>query len=263
MNLLEDPFIQNLNARLFQPGVIGLAITGSYARGEQNQHSDVDVNIFVDTLPDDVYTLRIFNGRLVSLKYIRLQDEFSSLTKPEGAVWVISGLQQMQILLDETGQLAKLKQAAFDFNWTDLQDAANDYAIENLMGCAEEVHKVISGLMQENESKVLYAAWGLFKNLSFAAAVQAGLMIESENKIFSMMQEHFSNNPKWVRAFRLSFGMDVNPGIPAYQVRGRAALDLYEQTALLFEKIMTDEHREVIENTLQLIAAYKESYQYD
>ena len=263
MNLLEDPFIQNLNARLFQPGVIGLAITGSYARGEQDQHSDVDVDIFVDILPEEVYTLRIFNGRLVSLKYIRLKDEFSSLTKPESAVWAVPGLRQLRILADDSGQIAKLKQAAYEFNWSELQAAANDYAIKDLMGCSEEAHKILGGLLQENESKVLYAAWGMFKNLSFAAAVQAGLMIESENKIFSLMQDHFSNNPKWVRAFRLSFGMDVNPDLPAYQVRGRAALDLYEQTALLFEKIMTDKHREVIENTLQLIAAYKESYQYD
>ncbi len=264
MNLLEEPFVQSLIARLNQPGVIGLAIAGSYSRGEQNQHSDVDVDIFVDVLPEkDASTLRIFDGKLVSLKYIRLQDELSSLKKPDGAVWAVPGLKQMQILLDETGQLAKLKQAAFDFNWSELQDAANKFAIENLMGCAEEAHKIIGGLLQENESKVLYAAWGMFKDLSFAAAVQAGLMIESENKIFAMMQEHFNNNPKWVRAFRLSFGMDVEANIPAYQTRGRAALELYIQTALLFEKIITDKQREVIENALQLIGSYKPSYQYE
>jgi predicted nucleotidyltransferase len=264
MNLLEDPFVQSLIARLNQPGVIGLAIAGSYSRGEQNQHSDVDVDIFVDALPDkDAYTLRIFDGKLVSLKYVRSQDEFSSLKKPESAIWAVPGLKQMQILLDETGQLAKLKQAAFDFNWSELQDAADEFAVEDLMGCAEEAHKIISGLLQENESKVLYAAWGMFKNLSYAAAVQAGLMIESENKIFAMMQEHFSKSPNWVNAFRLSFGMDIKANAPVYQIRGRAALELYIQTALLFEKIITDKHREVIENTLQLIATYKQSYQYE
>ena len=165
----------------------------------------------------------------------------------------------MQILLDETGQAAKLKQAAHDFNWADLQNAANEYAVESLMGCAEEARKIISGLMQEDESKVLYAAWGMFKGLSFAAAVQAGLMIESENKIFAMMQEHFSDNPAWVQAFRLSFGMDVDANTPAYQMRGRASLDLYEQTYLLFENLITGKHREVIENTLQLISSYKQN----
>jgi predicted nucleotidyltransferase len=264
MNLPEDPFIRSLIARLIQPGVIGVAVAGSYSRGEQNQYSDVDVDIFVDALPEkDMYTLHIFDGKLVSLKYVRVQDEFSSLKKPEKAIWAVHGLKQMQILLDETGQLAKLKQAAYDFDWAELQDAANKFAVESLAGCSEEAHKIIDGLLHENESKVLYAAWGMFKNLSFAAAVQAGLMIESENKIFSMMQDHFNNNHAWVRAFRLSFGMDVNPELSAYQTRGRAALDLYEQTALLFENIVSDKHRELIENTLQLISSYKQSYQHE
>ena len=259
MNLLEDPFIQTLIARLIQPGVIGLAVTGSYSRGEHDSYSDVDVDIFVDTLPDDAYTLRILNRRLVSLKYIRLADEFASLRKPEGAIWAVPGLRQMQILVDDTGQLAKLKQAAYNFKWEELQSAADEYAVESLMGCAEEAHKIVSGLTQGNESKVLYASWGMFKGLSFAAAVQAGLMIESENKIFSMMQEHFNGNSAWVRAFRLSFGMDLEADIPVWKTRGNASLDLYEQTYMLFKNLINDKHREVIESTLQLISFYKQS----
>ena len=261
MNSLEDTFIQNLLARLIRPGVVGISLAGSYSRNEQIQHSDVDVDIFVEALPDDFYTLRIIDGKLVSLKYILLRDEYASLTKPEKAIWAVPGLKQMQILLDETGQLAKLKQAAFDFNWAELQNTAYEFAVEELMGCAEEAHKIIGGLLQENESKVLYAAWGMFKNLSFAAAVQMGLMIESENGIFAMMQDHFGNNHAWTRAFRLSFGMDVGDiNIPAYQTRGKAALELYEQTALLFGSIINDGHREVIEDTLQLISSFKRDY---
>ncbi len=258
MNFLEDPFFKTLSARLNQPGVVGLALTGSYSRGAQDAHSDVDVDIFVETLPADSYTLRIIDGRLVSLKYILLRDEYTSLTKPEKAVWAVPGLKQMHILTDETGQIAKLKQMAFDFNWQKLQPAANQYAVAELMGCSEEAQKIIGGLLREDESKVLYAAWGMFKTLSFAAAVQAGLMIESENRIFDLMQAHFKENPAWVRAFRLSFGMDVgNAGTPAYQTRGHAALDLYQQSALLFADLITDEHRAVIENTLKLISSFK------
>ena len=259
MSLLEDSIIKTLLARLNQPGVIGLAVTGSYSRNDHTQHSDVDMDIFVDDLPADTYTLQILNGKLIGLKYIRPADEFDALTKPERAIWAVPGLRQMQILVDETGQLAKLKQAAQDFNWANLQKAANEYAVESLMGCAEEARKIISGLMQEDEAKVLYAAWGMFKGLSLAAAVQAGLLIESENKMFTIIQEHFKLNPAWVRAFRLPFGMDVKSNAPAYYTRGRASLDLYEQTCLLFENLITDKHREVIENTLQLISSHKQN----
>lgn len=259
MNFPEDPLLQNLIARLIQPGVIGLALAGSYSRGTQNHYSDLDMDIFIDSLPDEDYTLQLLNGKLVSLKYILLRDEYTSLTKPEKAVWAVPGLRQLKILLDETGQLAQLKQAALDFKWGSLQNSANEFALEHLMGCAEEAHKIISGLLQKNESKVLYASLGIFNNLSFAVAVQAGLMIESENNFFTIMQNHFGNKHPWTHALRLSFGMDTgDPALPAYQTRGNAALDLYEQTALLFKPIIDDRHREVIEHTLQLILFYKQ-----
>jgi predicted nucleotidyltransferase len=263
MKFLKNPFYVSLVARLNQPGVVGLALAGSYSRGTQDQHSDVDVDIFVESLLDETYTLRILDGKLVSLKYILAADEFDSLTKPDRAMWAVSGLRQMQILLDETGQLAKLKQAALDFNWADLQTVANEYAVEELMGCAEEAHKIISGLLQENESKVLYASWGLFEGLANAAAVQRGMIMESENRYFDIIQENIGHTHAWTRAFRLSFGMDVNSKFPAYRIRGRASLDLYQQTAFLFLNIINDKHREVIENTLQLISSYQQSYPYE
>ena len=256
-----DLFLRSLVERFKQPGVIGVAVTGSYSRGVQDRYSDVDLDVFVNELPDEDYTLRIFDGKLVSIKYIRLADEFASLTKPDGAVWSVQGLRQMYILWDESGEIHRLKQAAFDFKWETLQPVADVYAVEQLMGCAEEAQKIMGGLLKENESKVLYASWGMFKNLSFAAATQSGLMIDSENRIFAMMEAHFKDSRSgWVRAFRFAFGMDVEAGKPAFVTRGLAALDLYEETAKLFKDIITENHREVIENTLQLIASFKQSY---
>lgn len=261
MKPTNDPFLQTLTARFNAPGVIGLAITGSYSTGTQDEHSDVDLDIFVDELPKDDYSLQLFNGKLISVKYIRFADEYSSLTKPERAVWAVPGLRKMNILSDEHGKVAQLKQAAIDFQWKDLQPVANDYAVEQLMGCAEEARKIMSGLKSNNESKVLYASWGLFKNLSFAALIQARLLIETENRAFSILEEHYGKtHPAWTRAFRLSFGMDVENGVPPYKTRGMAALDLYEETAHLFKDIRNEKHRDVIENTLQLISSFKQSY---
>src|SRR5690349_12580564 len=184
MNLLQDSFSSSLIAQLDPPGDIGVAITGSYARGESQKHSDMDLNIFVSELPAATYTLRLFNGKLVSLKYLLLKDEYEALTRPERAIWAVPGLKQMQILQDKKGEIAKLKQAAFGFNWAGLQKAADEYAAEKLMGCAEEAHKIISGLAKNHESKVLYASSGMFYEMAFSTIVQAGLMIDSENRAF-------------------------------------------------------------------------------
>lgn len=254
MNLSQDSSLHSLIARLDPPGDVGIVITGSHARGENQEHSDIDLDIFVSELPAETYTLRLLNGKLVSLKYLLLKDEYESLTNPERAVWAVPGLRQMQILQDERGEIAKLKQAAFDFNWANLQKAADEYAAKNLMGCAEEAHKIIGGLANNHESKVLYASWGMFKEMSFSVLVQAGLMIDSENRAFDIIQNHLGHDHPWTRVFRLSFGMDHGaPNVPAYQTRGKAALELYEQTAMLFKEIIPDHHRDVIDHTLQLI----------
>ena len=38
MNFKDDLFLQSLIARLDQPGVIGIALVGSYARGDNKQY---------------------------------------------------------------------------------------------------------------------------------------------------------------------------------------------------------------------------------
>jgi len=258
MTLPNDPFLQTLIARFMQPGVIGMALVGSYSRGLQDKYSDVDLDLFTDVPGRKPLALHLVDGKLVSLKSIFAADEFSSLTKPEKAVWAVPGLRRMQILFDETGEIAKLQQAAWDFNWSVLQPAANAYAARKLMGCAEEAQKIMGGLANQNESKVLYAAWGLFAQLTEAIIVQQGWMIESENRYLSIPQEHLGDAHPWVRAFRLAFGMDAEATVPAWRMRGLASLDLYEQTAILFKKIIPDDHREVIMNTLQLIAEFKQ-----
>ncbi len=159
-----------------------------------------------------------------------------------------------------SGRLAELKQAAQNFNWQNLQTAADEYAVEQLMGCAEEVHKIVDGLLNDNESKVLYAVWGLFNGLANAVAVQRGMMMESENRYFEVIQENMGQTHEWTRAFRLALGADIGDvKIPAYKTRGQAALALYKHTAQLFQNIITDKHRDVIENTLQLVNRYEES----
>lgn len=257
MNPLEDQFLRSLTTRFIDPGIIGIAVTGSYSRGAQDQYSDVDLDIFVNDLPGDDYTLHIFDGKLVSVKYIRLADELDSLSKPERAVWSVNGLRNMLILSDPNGDLASLKQKAKSLKWETMQPAADSYAVEQLAGCSEEARKIMSGLEQGIESKVLYAAWGMFKGLSFAALVQAGLLIQTENRVFSLLEDHFGKSHPWTRAFRLSFGMDTESGVPAYETRGRASLDLYDETRRLFAGIINEKHREVIGNTLQLISDFK------
>ena len=251
---LSDPFIQSAIEKIDSSEVIGVGIVGSYARGQEGRYSDVDLDIFVSKLPErpyDRYTLRYWDNRLISLKYTLLDDERAALKDPRRAIWAVPGLRGMRILLDKNGSLAELQQAAQEFDWSALQPAADEFAAEEVMGTAEEVHKILNGLARGHESTVLYATWGLVKNMLEAVAVQRGIMIVSENRYFDLIQESLGRYSKWTSAFRTAWGLDSTSS--QYQTRGVAALILYRLTAAMLEEKIPEKHREVVEKTLQLI----------
>ena len=251
---LSDPFIQSVLAKIDSPDVIGVGIVGSYARGQAGKYSDVDFDIYVGKMPEDPYdhyTLRHWDGKLVSLKYTLLEDEKSALENPRRAIWAVPGLSSMQIVLDKDGSLSALQIIAQKFDWTLLQPEADEFAAEEVMGSAEEVHKILNGLARGHESTVLYATWGLVKNMLEAVAVQRGLMIVSENRYFDLIQDSVGRDTKWTRAFRMAWGLDANAS--QYQSRGAAALTLYRLTAAMFDRLIPEKHREVVSNTLRSI----------
>jgi hypothetical protein len=252
--ILSDPFIQSVLKKIDSPDILGVGIVGSFARGQEGKYSDVDLDIYVSRLPEnpyDRYTLRYWENKLVSLKYTLLDDERAALTNPRRAIWAVPGLRAMKILLDKDGSVTSLQQSAQEFQWSTLQAAADEFAAEQIMGNAEEAHKVLNGLARGHESTVLYATWGLVKNMLEAMAVQKGLMIVSENRYFDLIQDAAGRETNWTSAFRTAWGLEA--GASEYRSRGAAALELYRLTAALFDDLIPKKHREVVNKTLQTI----------
>ena len=251
---LSDPFINSILENMDFPDVIGVGIVGSYARGQESKYSDVDFDIFVRRMPEnhhDRYTLRLWDGKLVSLKCALFDDELAALTNPRRAIWAVPSLSGMKIILDKDGCLAELQMRAQKFDFSLLQPQADEFAGEMVMSNAEEVHKVLSGLDRKHESTVLYATWGLVSGMLEAVAVQRGIMIVSENRYFDLIQESVGRDTKWVSAFRTAWGLDSASS--QYQSRGAAALTLYRLTAAMFDGLIPEKHREIIDYTLRLI----------
>lgn len=251
---LSTAFLQSALEQIDSPDVIGIGIVGSYSRSQESQYSDIDFDIFVDKLPEnpyDRYTLRYWGGKLISLKYTLLDDERAALTNPRRAIWAVPGLRGMKIILDKNGLLTGLQQAAHEFDWSSVQSLADEFAAEEVMGCAEEAHKILNGLARRQESTVLYAVAGLVWNMLESVAVQRGLLIISENRYFDLIQDSVGRDSKWTHTFRTAYGLDTNEA--QFQARGAAALKLYHLTATMFDALIPEKHRNVINSTLQLI----------
>ena len=212
MSNLSDSFLQFLVTQLDNENTIGVTITGSYTRGEGGQYSDVDIHCYVRQMPSnegEASYLRFIKGHLVSVSLTTLEGVYDSLRNPKKFIWVIPGLRQSRILLDKDGSIAALKEFAAKVPWEVLQASADAYASWNLSGCTEEVYKILAGLAQQDESRTLYAVWGLTHELANTLLIQRGILIQTENAYIDLVQETAGRTSEWTRYFRLAVGLDA------------------------------------------------------
>ena len=258
MRTLSDSFLQFLVTQLDNENTIGVTMTGSYARGESGPYSDVDIHCYVKQMPSNAAEtsyLRFIKGNLVSVSLTTLEGVYNSLRNPQNSIWIIPGLRQSRILMDKDGSIAALKEFAVKIRWKVLQTSANEYASWNLSGCTEEVYKILAGLARQDESKTLYAVWGLTHALANALLIQRGILIQTENAYIDLVQETAGRSSEWTRHFRLAVGLDLlQPVESAYLGYGVASLRLYCETARLLQDILLPEDASIVTQTLAIIA---------
>ena len=257
MSTLPDSFLQSLVAQLDNENTIGITLAGSFARGEGGEYSDVDIHQYVRKMPEkiaDGFYLRTMDGYLVSIALVSLEEKSASLRDPTRAIWAVPGLCQERILLDKDGSIAALKEAAAKFTWEPLQAEADAFASWNLASMAEEVHKVLAGLAQQDGSRAIYATWGLVDDLAKTILVQKGVLIPTENILIILAQETAGRASEWTRQFRLACGLDpLPPGQPPFLGHAAAGLRLYYETARLMQAILQPEDAAVVSYAMKLI----------
>lgn len=253
--LLSDSFLESMVAELNGENTVGVTLVGSFARGEGGRFSDVDLRVYVCTgAPAEFNQYRFVDNRMVSTYTLTVEDECKNLRKPWKAIWAIPGLCQARILLDKDGSIARMIATANSVNWEDLQPAADEFASHDLCEMAEEVDKILDGLEKGNESKIVYAIWGLSEELAEILLVQRGVLIPTENSFIDLAQKTAGRDSNWSRQFRIMLGMDVPPASHCpYRTHGTAALRLYEETVALMKVVIRPEDWAVIGNTLENI----------
>jgi hypothetical protein len=258
MSTLTDAFLHSLVSQLDNENTIGVVLGGSFARGEGGLFSDVDIKCYLRQPPvneAETYIMRYQEDYLVSVYLTTLEDGYADLRNPRKAIWAVPGLRQMRILLDKDGSIAALKESAQKFTWESLQAAADAFASWNLAGFTEEVHKILAGLLQRDESMTFNATLGLTQGLLNTLIVQRGVLVPTENAYFDVAQETAGRESEWTRQFRKAVGLDPLPEEePAYIGRGAASLSLYRETARLLQPILLPEDAKVVNRAAEMIA---------
>ncbi|MAT42328.1 MAG: hypothetical protein CL609_08310 [Anaerolineaceae bacterium] len=244
----------------FAPGSLGMLLTGSFARGEASAQSDIDLLKFVSEVPADPqkrYVLYVRQGYLISVTTTSVEEKEAEMQKAETAIWCVPGLRQSQVLYDPWSYLHHLRKKAFSFEWEpSLQKEANQYASSQILGYAEEAHKVVSALLRKDESAMMYGVSALYLAMPRILAVQQGLMIRSENSLFSQVQEAVGDESDWTKYLRLAMGVEQIETTDWVAERGRAGLRLYRETVSYLKNIIPEHQMPVIQNALNVIKNY-------
>lgn len=218
-------------------GVQAIFLTGSVARGEAGEFSDLDLSVLVEAERLVRNTVNYRNGVLLSVERSTAAHRSRAFTEPETALWNLESLQTGVPLHDPHGMFVDLQTRARAVGWADLAARADARAATLLADNAEELHKVMGGLRDGNDAKVAYACLGLTLALGKVALLSAGTPLPSENVFLSRARDAWAD-AEWQEAYALLAGL----GGGDVRARGHAALCAYGRAVALLRWTAGSEH---------------------
>ncbi len=251
-SLLDD-----LVQRFDGPGVLAIALMGSHARGNAGPFSDVDIVRFTDEASSKLSGSgsHLLGGHLVVVSNASPAEVAKWFSRPEVAVGVIAGVRQAQVLLDRDAYFASIQARAHDFTWTvEMQERANRWASEQLVGWVEEAHKALAGVQSGDVGRLLNGRHGLSWGLSHVMQVQRGVLLSGDNGFYDEVAQAIGAQSEWVQLRRMAFGIEGEDGVvPTLREQVLAGLRLYVMTAEMLASVLHADDVLLITHTIDLI----------
>jgi predicted nucleotidyltransferase len=249
-----DLLVQKFNS----PCVKAIVLMGSYACGTAGPFSDIDLVRFIDdgkiepSVVDGSYLIDDFLVTVSSVNSQQIEEWFS---RPELAVNVISGIRAAHPLLDRSNMYESVQNRARAFMWTaEMQQKANRWASQQMVGWIEEVHKGLEGLRSKDIGRMLNSRFGCSWGLSKIMAVYKNLLLTGDNSFYDEVGQAVGGDSEWVQLRRIAFGIEDKGGkAPSLQEQVVAGLRLYVATSKLINLILEPPDVTLVEQTVILI----------
>ena len=207
------------------PNLLSIVLVGSFARGDFDDYSDIDLHVIVEGVrPTDRFE-RLDGLRRLSVKFVQREHQNKVLTEPKAAMWGVLPARQARILHDPQGYYADLQRRAQAFTWAQVAEKAGPIISHHLAGLTEETHKVLGGLKRGDLEKAMYAACDLVPSLAHVAALANGALIPTENRYFSTVRAAEAD-AVWGELLWQSLGLNDEP----LRSRLEAAARLYARS---------------------------------
>lgn len=253
-NFLPDEFLARLVSELDNDTVRAIILRGSYARGDAvAPYSDVDITLIIHETAGYNLPKRFFwrDGYLVSVSqhsYAAYRERF---TRPEQAIFVVTGVREAHILLDKDGEFRAFQQEAWAFHWQDVQQAANIYAGQRLMLLSEIILRTMRMLQFQDTVLLAKMILDILFDVTETVAVQRGLLLEGQ-KYWHQVYESVGYHSAWAHYHMRATGSDTGASLTLRE-RGIAALRAYQETCKLLQSSLRSEYVEAIEPLITLI----------
>jgi predicted nucleotidyltransferase len=235
-------------AELAARGARAVVVTGSHARGEAGEGSDLDLVVVGD---GPSYLLEVREDRLVTQKWTTEAECRARFLDPSSAGSYVPGWRDAVVLHDPHGIAEQLKREALSWEWTLLGTACDAWVAEEITRLAEEAQKVADALGSGRTLRAAARRAVLVLRLAPLLAAHYRLLTGSEDALWHQLGARIG--PEWTRAQAAAFATEGE----SLEASCGAALRLYRTAAEAVAASLDDRQRSVVAHALALAAPYE------
>jgi hypothetical protein len=221
-------------------GARAAVLTGSHVSGRAHAHSDIDLVVVAGA---DAWSGSLHrDGFLVTVATRTPARVRAGFRDPRRVGTYVPGWREAVILADPSGVAARLQAEAWRWSWDDVADACDAWVADEMIGWAEEVHKLVGAMAVGDELLMATQRSLLALQLAGVMAVRRRILFGTENVMWDLVAEALG--ARWRRAQRAALAMRGE----SLEVSCRAALRLYALAAEEAWDLLDRRQRQVVDH---------------
>ena len=247
--MIKDFILDRVEKLKKENGIISIALTGSYARNQEEKYSDIDILCIKKR--KKASKIETIDGKYFVISYHTKKEIEDIFNTPNKASRYLYGLKSSAILFDPENYFNKIKERANAFSWTEsLIKKRDQYINDEFIGWLEEINKSIQGLIKNDIGKMIMGLHGLTFGMFDIISIYKKILIKSDNTYFTQIVESMNENNTFVRNSYIAFGVENNNGVTQ---RTKAGLVVFFHTFNEVKSVLSSKNRKIIQNKIDEI----------
>lgn len=235
-------------AALAKAGASAVVLRGSFSRGSAHEYSDIDLTpIAAEPNQGPPHLVEQHGDRMFVISWQTADQVRASFRDPAQLGAAVPAWRSATALYDPGGVAADLIEEAQRWSWHTVAEAVDAYVADELASLAEEIYKVIAGILYDQRRMIAVNRAVLALRLAHLVALRRGLLWETENDLWDLVAGELGE--AWTADQDAALGLHDAPTAQ----QSRAALTLYARAAREIAPILDDRQRAVVRAALAAV----------